>query len=182
VAKRELQQLFEREDHVGLSGMAGRGLWKVLRYLIGRLYAGDEEKWRAVRALGALCSDPQLVSEETASEMMRRFLWALNDESGAVPYGIPEAMGEIMVQRSELQKTYLPILCSMLTAEEMLQTGPVERGLLWAVGRVGPPVVSVAPDAVLEIEKMAKGHADDETRRLAVWALAQMGSPPGGPG
>jgi hypothetical protein len=147
-------------------------LGPVLRYLSGRLSSADEEeKWQAVRGLGAVVGDRQIVSHDKATDLLRRFFWALNEESGAVPYGMPEAIGEILALRSELQKVFLPILCALATDEDMLQTGPIERGVLWALGRVGPPVGRCAPEAVEAVAAAATRHPDPETRRVACRSL-----------
>ena len=103
---------------------------RVVRFLIGRLcVTAEDEKWRAVRALGVLAREPGLLTDARVHDLLQRFLWALNDESGAVPYGVPEAMGEILAARPEHRAAMLPILCGMLTEEETFQTGAVERGL-----------------------------------------------------
>lgn len=171
----EIATLFERGDVAGLVEAARRRPSNVLSFLTRRLPSADpEEKWRAVRTLGALVGNPQLVPHDKAVELMRRFVWSLNDESGAVPLGVPEAMGELIAVRAELQEKFLPILCSLLTSEEMSQTGPIERGAVWALGRVGPAVASSAPEAVFAVEIIAKEHADPETRDIAQRALAAI--------
>ena len=37
-------------------------------------------------------------ADEVLRELLRRFVWALSDESGATPFGIPEAMWHITVK------------------------------------------------------------------------------------
>ena len=74
----------------------------------------------------------------------RRFFWALNDESGAVPYGVPEAVGEILAVRPEMQPTFLSILCAHLTEEDMdrvLDTNV--KGTLLAVHAKGKAAADV---------------------------------------
>jgi AraC family transcriptional regulator of adaptative response/methylated-DNA-[protein]-cysteine methyltransferase len=130
----DCRALLENEDYAGLVRLARAQSGKVVRYLSGRLYSADEvEKWRAVRAFEHLAP---VLTEEKATELLRRFFWALNDESGAVPYGVPEAIGAILAVRPELQAQFLPILRSMVTEEDMLQTGPIEKGVLWALERI----------------------------------------------
>ncbi len=53
----------------------------------------------------------------------------------------------------------------------MSQTGPIERGALWAVGRVGPPVASYSDEVVAAIERAARTHPDADTRDIAAVAL-----------
>ncbi|MEA3417440.1 MAG: hypothetical protein U9R02_15080 [Thermodesulfobacteriota bacterium] len=39
---------------------------------------------------------------ESARVIMRRLIWNLNDESGGIGWGSPEAMGEIMARNNRL--------------------------------------------------------------------------------
>jgi len=174
----DLVDALARRDGQALLACARERLAGVLRSVTGRLYsASDPEKWQAVWGIGALFGDRHLVSEERAIDLLRRFFWALNDESGAVPYGVPEAIGEILAVRPELQQTFLSLLCAHLTEEDMVQTGPIERGLIWALGRVGPPVAPCGPGAVEAIRCAAGSHPDPETRATAAWALVRIRRP-----
>jgi len=144
----------------------------VLRYLVGRLYSHDEDdKWRAVRAIGFLVDQPDLVDHEATRELLRRFLWSMSDESGGVPFGIPEALGEVLARRPEFRDEFAPILGSMLTSEDMLQTGPIERGVVWALGRLGPAAAEYSPEAVEVLRDMAISHEDQRTRQVAADTL-----------
>jgi hypothetical protein len=148
---------------------------RMLRHLSGRLYSADPDvKWRAVRALGALAADAALLTDERLAEQLRRYLWALNDESGAVPFGVAEAIGEILARRPSLQEAFLPLLCSMTAEEEVSQTGPIERGVIWAIGRVGASALICDPDVLPRIRSLAESHPDQETRQVASWALRRL--------
>ena len=172
---RDLKDLLADEDHDGLVKAARKRASKVLRFISGRLFSADaDEKWRAVRALGAVVADPELVPDKTVNEMLRRFFWSLNDESGAVPYGIPEAIGEVLHRRKEFQKEFLPILASMMTSDEMSQTGPIERGVIWGLGRVGAPVAEVSPEAVEAIRTLSQKSPDKDARETASEALKRI--------
>lgn len=168
----ELHDALRREDRSALNAAARASPGQTLRYLVRRLCSVDEhEKWRAVRALGHLVSDRSLVSDDQVRELLRRFLWSLSDESGAVPWGIPEAMAEVLVARPEHQPAYLPILGSCLASDDMAQTGAIERGVLWALGRLGPATAEHAPHALEALRSAAAGHASEQTRRVAQNAL-----------
>ena len=174
--REELAEAVAREDGAALVRLAREAFAPVLRYLVGRLYSDDEQaKWRSVRALGVVAADHEIVSDERARDLLRRFFWALNDESGAVPYGVPEAIGEMLAVRSELQTTFLPLLCAQLSEEDMAQTGPIERGVIWALGRVGPPVAETSAEAVAALRRAATEHPDPETREIAGGALGAVG-------
>jgi hypothetical protein len=166
-----MQSLLLQEDHRGLRTIAEKRPARLLRFLIGRLYSADEEeKMRAVRALGTIVGDRELLSHDVVQDLLRRFFWAMNDESGGVPFGIPEAIGEILAQRHEFQDDYLPLLCSMLTDEEMCQTGPIEKGIVWALGRIGSRT-EVSQEA---LQSVVKSHSDQNVRELAEEAFSRM--------
>jgi len=179
----EMGAALNRQDPEALRALMRQLPARMLRFLSGRLYSADDsEKWQAVWGFGTVVGDRQLFGDERARDLLRRFFWALNDESGAVPHGVPEAIGEILAVRAELQATFLPLLCAQLTEEEMLQTGPIERGVIWALGRVGPPVAETSPEAVAALQRAAAGHPDPETREIARGALGAVGgrTPPCG--
>jgi hypothetical protein len=75
---------------------------------------------------------------------MRRFLWSLNDESGGIGWGVPEAMAEIMCHSALLRNEYLHMLISYMREDgpELFQDGNflelplLQRGLLWGIGRL----------------------------------------------
>lgn len=171
----EVEEALGREAREALCDLARQSPAKVLRFLTGRLCsANEEEKWRAVWGLGVLVGDRQLVSQEQATDLLRRFFWTLNDESGAVPWGVPEAIGEILAVRPELREAFLPMLCSLVTDEDMRQTGAIERGVIWALGRVGPPVARRAPDAVEALRVASEIHPDCGSREVAARSLASV--------
>lgn len=171
----ELALMFRREDVDALLAMAAKQPGGVVRFLTGRLYAAEpEEKWRAVRMLGVLARQPGLVTAARLHDLLQRLLWALNDESGTVPFGVPEAIGEILAARPEHRPSILPILCGMLTEQETFQTGPVERGIYWALGRIGPDVLDHCPGVPAAIAAAARSHPDAETRATAAVALARL--------
>jgi len=173
--KADLEALLAAEDHPALLRLSRDAPARTLRYLSGRLYSEDADvKWRAVRALGALAADPALLTDEKLSELLRRYLWSFNDESGAVPFGVAEAIGEILARRPSLQEAFLPVICSMTHEEEAVQTGPIERGIIWAIGRVGVPALRCDPDVLPRMRSMAAAHPDPETRRVAAWALHRL--------
>jgi len=173
--KNELAAALHGEDVPRIRAIAGEGVGRVLRYLTGQLYSDDaEKKWRTIHVLGALAGDTRLMDEQRARDLLQRFVWALNDESGAVPFGIPEALAELLVVRPEFQDSFLPILCALLTEPEMSQTGEIERGALWAVGRVGPPVASYSGEAVTAVRRAARSHPDPSTRETAARSLERI--------
>ena len=137
--KREFDLLIDAGDPVALREKAGDPSTgsKLVRRILARLYARDpREKWRAVAALGVVAAE-DVMAEDKARELVKRFTWALNDESGAVPFGVPEALGEVIASRPLFRPIYTPLLVSYLVHEELVQTGHILAGAIWALGRVG---------------------------------------------
>ncbi len=173
--QQQLESTLPLQDAGALLRLARGRIGWTLRRLTARLYSACEsEKGQAVWGLGVLVADRQLVGQEEAAEQLRRFFWALSDESGMVPYGVPEAIGEILARRPELQEHFLPMLCSLMTDEDRVQSGAIERGVIWALGRVGPPVARAAPEAVEALRTLSETHPDRETREAAGRSLASV--------
>ncbi|MEW5982785.1 MAG: DVU0298 family protein [Acidobacteriota bacterium] len=174
----ELADALQQEDASRILGLARLKPGPVVRFLSGRLCSADAgEKWRAVRAIGVIIREPGLLPDPKIEDLLQRFLWALNDESGAVPFGIPEAIGEILAGRPAFRPRVVPLLCGMLTEHETVQSGPIERGVYWAIGRIGADVAQYCPDVARVIADAAAGHPDPETRETAAQTLEAITCP-----
>ncbi len=111
---------------------------KIINSLLGSLLETDESvRWRAVRAIGITVSALARKDFEQAREIMRRLIWSLNDESGGIGWGAPEAMGEIMAENEKLAREYHRILISYIDEDgNPLENDLLERGVLWGIERV----------------------------------------------
>jgi hypothetical protein len=96
-----------REDAVAELVVADR---RALRPLMGRLWDPDREiRMRAARAVGHASS----VHADLGVEMIRRLMWALNDESATNGVHAIPALGEIGRAVPELIAPYVSALVSM---------------------------------------------------------------------
>jgi hypothetical protein len=94
-------------------------------------------RWRAITATGLVVARLADVEMESARVIMRRLMWSLNDESGGIGWGAPEAMGEIMARHPRLAEEYATILVSYLDeAGNYLELPALQEGVLWGVGRL----------------------------------------------
>jgi HEAT repeat protein len=94
-------------------------------------------KWHAVTAIGRLMAHMADRDMESARVIMRRLMWSLNDESGGIGWGAPEAMGEIMAGQRRLADEFCAVLISYLDPRQnYLELEALQPGLLWAVGRL----------------------------------------------
>jgi len=173
--KTKVDDAVSSKDWDGLVQLARRESAKILSYLTRRLCSGDAPlKWKVIRALGAVTGDREGIGENRIRELLRRFVWLLSDESGNVPYGVPEAFGEVLLARPEFQEEFLPLLCALAYNPERNQTGPIEQGVFWALGRVGQPAAACSPEAVEAVVRAAAQHPDPQTRNIAAWALSRF--------
>ena len=156
-----------------LSRVPGR---KAVNPLFSFLYNSDEQiRWRAITAMGTVVSNIADEDMESARVIMRRLMWNLNDESGGIGWGSPEAMGEILANNGALAREYARILISYARTDGNFQEHEgMQRGVLWAIGRLS----LVRPD-------LTKGSAtylmpyvespDPYVRGLAAWVLGLLG-------
>ena len=149
---------------------------KIINPLISALYSGDEEThWRTVACVGAVVANLARKDMESARVIMRRFMWSLNDESGGIGWGAPEAMGEIMARHEGLAREFGSILVSYLRKDgNFLELEALQRGAVWAVARAG----QVRPDLFRQAGPCLLPYLDstDATiRGLAAWSLGVLG-------
>ena len=96
---------------------------KAVNALIPFLYSPDEAvKSKAVSAFGVMMERLAGEDMEAARVIMRRLMWSLNDESGGIGWGAPEAMGEAMARHEGLAREYAPILISYIRHDGNYQT------------------------------------------------------------
>lgn len=145
---------------------------KAINPLLSFLCEIDEPiRWRAVRAIGRVVSSLARSRPESARIIMRRLMWSLNDESGGIGWGAPEAMGEIMAESEMLACEYGCILFSYLDENgNPLENDLLERGVLWGIGRLAGARPETARGCVPLVLKEL-GAADAVKRGMAVWAL-----------
>lgn len=89
-------------------------------------------RWRSVSALGAVVARLADKDRESARVVMRRLMWSLNDESGGIGWGAPEAMGEITARHAGLAGEFGHILLSYVREDcNYLEHAVLQRGVLW---------------------------------------------------
>jgi len=111
---------------------------QIINPLLSFIQSGNEKvKWGAVKATGQVVSRLAESDLEAARVIMRRLMWTLNDESGGIGWGSPEAMGEILAAHSGLAQEYALILLSYAREDgNYLEHEGLQRGLMWGIGRL----------------------------------------------
>lgn len=143
---------------------------KVVNVLLSLLYHPDEQIfWTAVTLIGEVVSRLASQQPESARIIMRRLMWNLNDESGGIGWGAPEAMGEIVARSDLMAKEYGRILISYIRPDGNYIEHPVlQRGVLWGLGRL----IHIHPEHGDDIKTVLipfLQSPDDQLRGLAVW-------------
>lgn len=157
-----------------------------------------EIKWRGVAIFGKVLAQLADRDLESARVVMRQLMWQLNEESGNLGWGIPEAFGSALActalylreappipdasapksadQRPapRLAGEYSRILHSYIRntgrEDNFCEHGPMRRGAFWAVARFAAAYPGLAADM---FESMLTGLADEEAgcRGMAAWGL-----------
>jgi hypothetical protein len=105
-------------------------------------------KWHAVSAMGHVVATHANTDMESSRVIMRRMIWNLNDESGGIGWGSPEAMGECMACHNRLAEEYYRILVSYIQPDgNFLEHPELQKGLLWGLARLAAVRPELARDA-----------------------------------
>jgi HEAT repeat protein len=105
---------------------------------------------------------------------MRRLMWNLNDESGGIGWGSPEAMGEILACHDGLAKEYAHILISYTREDgNYLEHEVLQRGLIWGIGRLAQVSPHILQNAVQHLFPYLES-TDATVRGLAAWVMGLL--------
>ena len=129
---------------------------------------------RAITAMGAVVSRLADQDMESSRVIMRRLMWNLNDESGGIGWGSPEALGEIMARHSRLADEFACILTSYIDENcNFIEHEILQRGVLWGLGRLAHArselVIHAGPFLLPYLQSEDPIH-----RGLAAWAAGAI--------
>lgn len=132
---------------------------------------------RAAEVLGTIVASLYKKEPDRAKEYCRRFMWQMNEDSGNIGWGIPEAFAETLAASPELANQYANILISYIMdlghADNYCDHDILRRSCYWAVGRLAQAQPELAEKAR---PWLIKGLNDDDPicQGMAVWALSQL--------
>ena len=133
-------------------------------------------RWRAIKAIGEVVTSIAREDMESARVIMRRMIWNLNDESGGIGWGMPEAMGEVMARHEGLAREYVNILLSYIRKNgNFLEHEPLQRGVLWGLARLAQTRPELVNQAVPDLQAFLTSE-DATLRGLAAWAIGLLGA------
>ncbi len=159
--KKEVLKLLRREDfeHI-LPRFSQMPAKQVINPLFSFLYHTDDVvRWHAVSAMGLVTAGLADKNMESARIIMRRLIWNLNDESGGIGWGSPEAMGDICARSPKLAREFAKILVSYsLPHGNFLEHEVLQRGLLWGLNRLS----EVEPQRVHDATPHVRGFLQSQ--------------------
>lgn len=178
-AKKKLREcLVSPRWHEYLDEIAGGGLENV-GPLFSFLLLGQQTKHRAAVALGRITASLAVEQPEAAKNIVRRLMWHLNEESGNIGWGIPEAFGEILAASEPLARDFHKILFTYVINlghdDNYCDNDTLRRSCYWAIGRLA----QTRPQLCLGARPwLIKGLEDTDSvcQGMAAWALAQLPS------
>ncbi|MFO7803539.1 MAG: hypothetical protein R6V55_14720 [Desulfovermiculus sp.] len=137
---------------------------KLISPLFSALFSiHPEVHWHAVTCMGDLGQDLSANGLQPLRVVMRRLMWSLNDESGGIGWGAPEAMGELMAKNKPMASEYSSILLSYIIDREgpdnYLEYPPLRLGAYWGIARLA----QTHPDVVQPAEKSLENALSVET-------------------
>lgn len=187
--KAELRQGLAEEHEEGWlvcrARLEARPARELVNPLLSCLPLGGRTTRRAAEALGrAVARMTEEDSLEAARNIIRRLMWQMNEESGNIGWGVPEAFAEILACQPWLAQEFHRILLSYVRKtgrdDNYCDHAVLRRSCFWAVGRFAqarPDLARAGRDA------LAAGLADEdaECRQEAAAALRILDEAGGGP-
>jgi HEAT repeat protein len=148
---------------------------RTLRVLITITYEGDIlMRWRAIDAIGRCAGRLCTIRPGSLKNLLRRLFWMMSDESGAIAWHAPEAIGEIIRSNPVAFAEFIPMTIALLELEPE-DLPPFLPGILYALGRIG----EAAPERIREGLPgitAALANPDPQIRAMAVWSLGMLGA------
>lgn len=134
---------------------------------------------RAAYALGQTLAKLAETDPERARIAIRRFMWHMNEESGNIGWGIPDAFSESLAASPLLAKEYRNILLSYIIDlgydDNYCDNDTLRRSCYWAIGNFAAHRPEMAEKAR---PWLIKGLSDRDRicRGMAAWALGKLKS------
>jgi len=132
---------------------------------------------RAAVALGQTVARLAAAEPEAGRNVVRRYMWHMNEESGNIGWGIPEAFGETLAASASLARDFHRVLISYVIDldrdDNYCDHTQLRRSCYWAVGRLAQARPELGGFARPWLHK----GLDDEDivcRGMAAWALGQL--------
>ncbi len=189
--KKELKELLATDgwrDGVTqqLQALPGVEAKVLLGSLFSFLLLDGVVRWRAATSIGLVVAqmydhdaDEGPSGPEQAKDIIRRLMWNLNEESGNVAWGAPEAFSECLAHHAKLAETFHNILISYIddTIHHglWLELPMLRRGAVWGVANMCCKRPEMMGRAVRPLLVSLEDCEDPQIPGLAAWGLGCLG-------
>lgn len=89
-------------------------------------------RWKAIEAMGFLAKERAQNDPEYFADIIRRHVWAMNEEGGNLSWSAPEIIGSIIVNQPDLYGEFATIMIGAAIDEAIFQ-----KGMFWSVAQIG---------------------------------------------
>lgn len=131
-------------------------------------------KWRAVTLLGLLSREIFKYNPEKVRILMRRCVWMLTEECGAIAWGVPELMGSIAASNSQIAKEFAHLIFAYINEfdgpDNFLEYEPLRKGVFWAVMSLS----EIYPDLILQNKDILLQRMDAEETPEIIGLLCKI--------
>lgn len=176
--KTQLKQWLESPDwRERLSDIAALNGREAVGPLLSFLLSGGEMTARAAVGAGVAVAGLAEHEPEAARNILRRLMWHMNEESGNIGWGIPQAFAEILARSPRMAQEFHRVLSSYIMDtgrdDNFCDHDLLRRSCFWAVGRLARDRPDLCGGAV---PYLIRGLSDRDVpcRGMAAWALAQL--------
>ena len=177
--KRRIREILRGGNfEAAMTALASFPARRAVNPLISFFCSGDARlRWWAVSGMGRVVSQLAEADMESSRVVMRRLMWTLNDESGGIGWGAPEAIGEITASHAGLAREFACILVSYIRTDcNFLEHPVLQRGVLWGLGRLA----HARPETVMDADPFVTPFLqspDAFHRGHAIWLQRALGMP-----
>lgn len=171
--KQQVTEYIQKRDYAGIVELGREKNTQVLRYIQMNIW-GDYrqlQRWYALEALEKMTASYGAENDEAYRNVLRRALWAMNDESGNVPWAAPEMMTAVIKGRPEQFHEFIKYMIT-----NGLDNPMCHIGVLWSVGYLGKENIQYI-EPFLKRLTVLLDDKDSEIRGYAVWGLKQLQLP-----
>jgi len=141
--------------------------------------AASPVKWRAVTAFALNTGRIAARDLEKARVVIRRCMWNLNDESGGIGWGVPEAMGESLALDRRLADEFHSVLVSYVLedgeADNHLEFAPLRKGAWWGIARLAEARPELVNPALPRLLAAAGREVEPDIIALACLLFGRLG-------
>lgn len=137
-------------------------------------------RWHGVSAFGVVVPSLAAAQMERARVVMRRLIWNLNEESGGIGWGCPEAMAEVLATHGRLGEEFHKVFLSYIHHSEgpdnYIDHEPLRAGAFWGVARLAQARPDLAGAALPDLKRALQSESDPQILGFACLALGLVGA------